>query len=700
MSLGPAEQILDRAHSAFVAIDQDGRITYWNPRAEEIFGIPRAEAAGRQIAETIIPERYRDAHREGLRRFLETGEGPVLDRRVELTALRADGSEFPVEITISTQRESDADRWSFFAFIADISERRRAEGDRERLLGELETALRGSEQRLAAIVDELAEAVTIRGPDNHIIYANRAALARLHLDSVEELRHADPRALMGQFAPTDEHGRPVPLDDLPSVRLLRGESAEPTLLRTVDAEGEESWVLLKAAAVRDPDGGIEAAVTIIEDVTTTKRSALRVEFLARASQELSSSLDYEQTLRNVAGLAVPQIADWCAVDLFDEHGGHTPVAVAHIDPEKLELARRLRELGPERLDSRQGLGRVLATGEPMLYPRISDAMLVAGATDEEHLRILRAVGMRSALTVPMRAAGRTIGALTLVSAESGRTFDEADLRFAEQIAARAAVAVENSRLYTQRSQVARTLQRSLLPDALPDIPGWDLAALYRPAQAGDEIEVGGDFYDAFPTERGWLVLIGDVTGKGVEAAAMTSLVRHGARFVGEDLPEPAQILERLDATLRQRPTLSVCTAMCLRIEGNQITFSSAGHPLPLVITDDGVRDEGVTGPVLGAFPDGEWPTNTLTLGPNEALLLYTDGVTDTVGESGRFGDQRLHQTMAECGPLQASELLDCLDKALSKFQVGAQADDTAALALRMVEVPVATAPPARSGSVG
>ncbi|GAC1485087.1 MAG: SpoIIE family protein phosphatase [Solirubrobacteraceae bacterium] len=686
MSLGPAEAIINVAHSAFVAMDAEGRITFWNPRAEELFGRSRAQALGSLVADTVIPERFRAAHREGLERYLTTGAGEVLDRRVQLSALRADGSEFPVEITISAV--ADADGLSFFAFIADISERRDAEQERERLLGELEVALRGTEQRLSVIVDALAEAVTIRGPDHQLIYANPAALERIGIATVDELRRANPRGLMEGYELSDEHGAPISLDDLPSVRLLAGEEPEPLLMRSItQATGREEWVLLKAAAVRDAAGQIEAAVTIIEDVTASKRAALQSEFLARASQELASSMDYEQTLTTVAGLAVPQIADWCAVDLFNEYGNREPVAVAHADPNKLELARRLREYGPERLDPQQGLGLVRASGESLLYPDVPDELLVEAAVDEEHLALLRAVGLRSALTVPMKVSGRTIGALTLVSAESGRTFRDDDRRFAEQLAARAAVAVENARLYTDRSRVAHTLQQSLLPDALPHVPGWDLAALYRPARAGSEVEVGGDFYDAFPTEHGWLFLIGDVTGKGVEAAAMTALVRHGARFIGESLPEPALILGRLHATLRQRGGLSICSALCLKVEGDEVTFSSAGHPLPLLITDDGVREVGETGPLLGAFGDCECPTNTFTLGAGEALLLYTDGVTDTVGEESRFGEQRLHQTMAECGPLASAELLACLDKALSAFQVGPQTDDTAAVALRMTRVP-------------
>ena len=507
------------------------------------------------------------------------------------------------------------------------------ERERQRLLDELQSALRGTEERLAVIVDALAEAVTIRGLDDHLIYANRAALDRLGFDSVEDLRQADPRALMGPYETVGEDGRPIRMEDLPSVRLLRGEQPGPLLLRSVNRmTGEEQWVLLKATAVRDATGSIEAAVTIIENVTSAKRSALRMEFLARASQVLASSLDYQETLRNVAGLAVPQIADWCAVDLFDEDGGREPVAVAHADPTKLEMAERLRAFEPEELDPEQGLGRVRRTGESLLYTDIPDELLVEAAVDAEHLRLLRAVGMRAALIVPMTARGHTFGALTMVSAESGRAFNQNDVEFAEQIAERAGLAVENARLYSERSEIARTLQQSLLPEALPEIPGWEITALYNPA--GRESQVGGDFYDFWEVGGDWLMMIGDVTGKGVGAAALTSLVRHTAWAASDFDPRPTQILARVDIALRRRPSMSICTALCLRLSRGRATIAVAGHPLPLCLGDEGIRELGHPGPLLGAFSEVERPECTTLMAPGETIVAITDGVTDTIGADG------------------------------------------------------------------
>ena len=551
------------------------------------------------------------------------------------------------------------------------------------LMDELQHALRGSQQRLEVIVNSLAEAITIRGLDNHLIYANQAALDRLGFDSVEQLAQADPGSLTGPYMMVAEDGHELTIEDLPSVRLLRGERPEPLLLRTLDRRtSEEQWVLLKATAVHDPEGQIEAAVTIIEDVTTTKRAALRMEFLARAGQVLASSLDYQQTLRNVAGLAVPGIADWCALDLFAADGERESVAVAHVDPTKLEMAARLRDYGPERLSPEQGLGLVRSTGEPLLYKEIPDELLLASAVDEEHLRLLRAVGMRAALIVPMRAQGRTIGALTMVSSESRRSFDESDLDFAAQIAERAALAVENSRLYSERSEIARTLQDSLLPEELPELEQWDIAALYRPA--GQENEVGGDFYDFWEVGDDLLMIIGDVAGKGARAAAVTSLVKHTAWVASEFDSRPTHVLERVNAALRRRPSLSVCTALCLRLAGGHATVASGGHPPLLRLSERGVEEIGAHGTLLGAFAEAEWPERSFVMDVGETLVAITDGVTDTIGhEDQRFGASRLQELLTDVRKESPMSIRTRLIEELEAFQVGAQADDTATVILRL-----------------
>jgi serine phosphatase RsbU (regulator of sigma subunit) len=547
-------------------------------------------------------------------------------------------------------------------------------------------------ERLAVVLDAIGEAVTIRGIDGELTYANRAALDRMELADVEELRNAGTDALFGAYIVTGEDGQEITRDDLPSMRLLRGEDAEPLVMRTVErASGRESWVVLKATPVMGDDGTVEATVTIIEDITADRQAATRMEFLARAGQILASSLDYEQTLQNVAGLAVPRIADWCAVDLFDRDGQREPVAVAHIDPTKVEMASLLRAYEPERLDPEQGLGRVRRTGEPLVYNEIPDELLVAAAVDSEHLRLLRAVGMRAVMIVPLIARGRTIGALSFVNSESGRTFAQVDVEFADQIAARAALAVENARLYGSRVHVARTLQESLLPEALPEVPGWDVAAMYR--AAGRDSDVGGDFYDLWPVGEEWMMMIGDVTGKGVEAAVVTSLVRHTAWAASDFAASPSAVLARVDAALKRRPERPVCTGLCVRLSGARGVLACGGHPRPLRLTDRGVTELGSYGTLLGAFRNASWPETPFELQPGETFVAVTDGVTDARGRGGeRFGAERLHELLRESRGDSPGAIRGRLLAALEEFQEGPQADDTAVVIMRYEGVPARDAP--------
>ncbi|MBV9282245.1 MAG: PAS domain S-box protein [Chloroflexi bacterium] len=193
--------------------------------------------------------------------------------------------------------------------------------------------------------------------------------------------------------------------------------------------------------------GERAILVVIRDVTERKRAADRMQFLAEASQALASSLDYAATLANVARLAVPRVADWCVVDLVTEEGGIERVAAAHADPEKERWAREVDRRYPP--DERGATANVLRTRQSSLVPEVTDDMLVAVARDAEHLATLRQLGLRSGLTVPLQARGRILGAITFLVTESGRRFGPDDLREAEDLAQRAALAVDNARLYAQ-----------------------------------------------------------------------------------------------------------------------------------------------------------------------------------------------------------------------------------------------------------
>jgi serine phosphatase RsbU (regulator of sigma subunit) len=455
-------------------------------------------------------------------------------------------------------------------------------------------------------------------------------------------------------------------------------------MRTVHREtGRLNWRQLKTRPIRDESGELIAAVTVIEDMTAVKTAETRTRILAESGRILASSLDYQQTLQNVANLAVPDLADWCAVDLIDSELRREHFVIAHVDPEKVALAERVRALEGDEIAPDRGIGQVFRTGKSELYTDISEEMLQEGGPSEERLKLMRDLEIRSAIVVPMQVPARTIGVMTLVTAESRRRLEVDDLELGAQLARRAAVAVENARLHTRLTRIAETLQASLLPEPVPDVPGWEIASLYRPAGAEQRIDVGGDFYDVFSASESWLAVIGDVTGKGVTAAALTALLRHGARFASRYEARPAAILRELDSALQARPE-SLCTVMCVRLGSGTVTVSSGGHPPALLARSDGSVIESVApGPLLGAFHDGHWPEEELGMTPDSTLLLYTDGVIEASGKTERFGTERLKAFLAEQAGAAPGALLAALDETLDEFTGGAvRQDDVAALALR------------------
>ncbi len=273
--------------------------------------------------------------------------------------------------------------------------------------------------------------------------------------------------------------------------------------------------------------------------------------------------------------------------------------------------------------------------------------------------------------------------MSFFTSTSGRRFTDDDLGVAEQLARRAAVAVENARLYTMLANVADTLQDSLLPSSVPEVAGWEIGALYRPAPGATRIDVGGDFYEVFDTAGNAFATIGDVTGHGVRAATITSLLRHGARFASHLEPDPVAIIRRLDEELRRRGDSTMATALCAALHDHSLLLCSAGHPPALIVDRSGRTSEAPSsGPLLGGFPDSSWHQQRVPVADGTTVLLYTDGVTETVGDGERFGVERLRRFMADHAGSPPQTLLDALAAELERFRGGEATDDVAALALR------------------
>ena len=456
-----------------------------------------------------------------------------------------------------------------------------------------------------------------------------------------------------------------------------------------EAEAERSRLLKQALTAR---AQAEAAQVRAEAARTEAEGARRrTEFLARAGERLAVvTRDYESTLQEVANVAVPTVADWCVFTLVGPRGSLRNVAVATADERDRELVERFGDRYPPRPDAEAGAGRVVRTGEKEVVNDIPPELLETIAVDDEHLALLRGLGLRSGMTVPLRAGDRTIGTLSLIFGRSGRSFSDDDVALAESLAGRAALAVENARLYAERSHIAQTLQRSLLPPALPDIEGLELAARYR--AAGEQNEVGGDFYDAFRArDGGWTLLIGDVSGKGPEAAALTSMTRHTLRAASLRDMDPLENLELLNEALWSQPDADgrFCTVLYARLcasaedAGATVTLATGGHLPPIMLRAGGrVERVQLRGSLVGGLRTPEFGERDVQLHPGDLLLLFTDGVTEIRGADPDLGERALEEVLAGMRGATAEEVVAAVEQRAVELQAGEPRDDIALLAVK------------------
>ena len=529
--------------------------------------------------------------------------------------------------------------------------------------------------------------------DTHLRFVRcNEALAEIHGIAADEHRghtlaellpEQDTAAITSDLERVLRTGRPV---------------VDAQVSRAGASGGRRDW-LASYYPVRDPDDRILGLGVALVEVTErvqlleaerrarrrAERAEQRATFLARAGELLGGSLDYEETLRRVARAAVPEKADWCAVDILAADGTLRRLAVTHVDPDKERWARELQERYPPDPAAPIGAYASMRTGEPALFEHFPEEMLRAVAVDEEHLQLLLGVGLVSAMICPLRIHGESVGAITFITAESGVHYDQDDLVLGMEVARRASVAIENARLYAERSHVAQTLQRSLLPPLLPSIPGFDLAARYR--AAGQGYDVGGDFYDVFETPTGsWSIIVGDVCGKGPEAAALTSLARHTMRAAVIVQRQPAKVLQMTnEAILRQGNggnLMSVVQA-CLGGDDQSLTVANGGHPPVLVLRADGtVEAVKGRGPLLGVPGTGPFEDVDVRLDRGDAIVLYTDGVLDAGAPERVLEPERLALLVEGLAGSSATAIVDAIEREALHVAEGPPRDDIAILALR------------------
>ncbi|MFF8293169.1 PP2C family protein-serine/threonine phosphatase [Streptomyces sp. NPDC016309] len=418
----------------------------------------------------------------------------------------------------------------------------------------------------------------------------------------------------------------------------------------------------------------------------------RLTLLAETTTAMTSTLDPYEGVQRVCRIVVPQLADWCAVDLLEDDGRAHRVSVVHRDPEMLPVGGLAGPL-PEVPEAPVGpLARVLAGAGPLLLT--ADDLPVPGTPADTppalQLEPFDQLGAHTAVVAPVRARRQVLGALTI-----GRTAERApltleDLATVEDLTHRVALGVDNARLYRETQHIAERLQRSLLP-TLPKTGPLQLAARYAPAAT--TAEVGGDWYDSFPLPNGsTTMIIGDVTGHDLRAAITMSQLRNMLRGIGCDRQEPpGHILRRLDMAHHSLYPHSTATCLYSLLDQDDegrwtLSYSSAGHPPPLLITYEGdtrfLKDG--QGLLLGVDPRVERPHATARLPARSTVLLYTDGLTERRGEDLTHGMTRLRQHAAALARQPVHTFCDELLAGLAADH----ADDVALLAARLPPDPL------------
>lgn len=711
--------LLDALSDAVIVADTDGFIAHANPAAERAFGWLATELAGRALVD-LIPQRFRAAHQAGLERYVSTGVSKLMGRPIRVPALHRDGEEREVELLLSVISSTTSAPLLLGSF-RDARDQIQLERQTSivthllELLGQRRPTDELISQILSAMGIELGcdvAALWLVEPQGHTIacadiwHADGAATPRF--DAVSRQRRlARGEGLPGRVWQADEAvcvsdiaaDRGFPRAAAAAADGLHGAFAFPIravtdLIGVIEllkrSPGSAPPSLMAAMAAIGSRLGQVLERALIEDERTSLLDHLDLERRRLASaQRLTAALVRTATIDDVVkvvegddldGLGANRRELWLLSAGGQLHRAASPVAVdrgevvnvdGSVDPAIDEAVRTCTARF------------LVASCEP---PEPSSESSSPG-------------GPASVAVVPLSVERRVLGALVLTF-DDGRSFSEEEGRHLVGLAEQCAQALDRAQLYErersaraqadrdrQRAEtLARALQTSLLPPTLPDIPGVELAARYRPALDG--IEVGGDFYDVFDTGGDWVVVLGDVCGKGAEAAAVTALVRYTVRSAAMDLRQPAGVLRRLNEVLLQESsTERFCTVVYMRLVptagGLRLVIARGGHPPPIIVRGNGsVERIGAPGTVLGIVPDVRLWEETAVLRPGDAIVLYTDGVTEA-GRGAELGEDGLAQVLSSCSQLPSSAFAERIEAAAIAAGGSRSRDDLAIVVMRV-----------------
>ena len=481
--------------------------------------------------------------------------------------------------------------------------------------------------------------------------------------------------------------------------------------RTIWPDGTERWLECRGKVTVDEEGNFTGTVGCAFDITDRRadeqrRTAAfererrlrdRLEFLVGLTDTAVAAADHHEYMRAAASAAVPKLGDWCSIHYVPEAGDAVEIVVAHADPAKVAWADALAQQFPYNPDGETGVPKVIRSGITEFIEHIDDALIDAAlarsTVDPAELReILDALGLTSAITVPLVTKRGVRGAMQFVSAESGRTYDHDDVALAEVAAGRIADALDNMWLTEQHRHISATLQHALLPPKLPTIAGIDVAVRYWPA--GIAVDAGGDFYDVFRSSpTAWSVLIGDVCGTGPDAAALTGIARHTVRAAARHDQDHLGVVEWLNEAMCLSDRDRFCTAVYATIEARggawHFTACTAGHPRPVLAHPHGCAAViGSPGSLLGVFEEIKVQVSEEALAVGDVVVLYTDGITDLPPPHGQTEADVVDLVAEVATNGTAEEIAEAIHRSVTdRLPLAQREDDVALVVLRVTDPP-------------
>ncbi|HLN16901.1 MAG TPA: SpoIIE family protein phosphatase [Acidimicrobiales bacterium] len=656
-----ATALLDGIADAVIVADEESRIVYANRATEHLVGWDRRLLQGTELVQ-LIPERLRHAHLSGYYRLVAGGEPTLLGRPVEVPVLRIDGSEITVEMVLSVM-PLEGGRRVVVASLRDVRERTAIERHglvAEELLLLLARGLSGDDalgQMLAAIGETLGwDVAALWSVESDDMLRCR----RVWRSDPDGFAHFEAACLGARLGRGEElpgrvlaYGKPAWVVHLgPDRSVTRTSAALADGLRCAFAfplhAGEDltAVVELLTGEPLQPDsplvetmaaigGQLGSYLRKLEAEQERERLAVELEkaqrlqaFLLRANRVLAESADYRETLERLAATAVPLLGDVCLIDVLDERDTLQRLAARHADSGSQAL---LDELAHDFVPDTEGRHPSLVavhTGASSWSPILSEEFLDAVAPGERQRELVEKLGLRAYACVPLVVRGRTLGAVTLLTA--GRPFGAEDLELADELAGQVAAVVDKARLHEGEHQLAQVLQQGLLPQRLPRVNGMAMTARYLPATSADE--AGGDWYDVVALPDGKVGLaVGDVQGHDGAAALVMGQLRNALRAYAFDGSGPDDVLDRLSrfADGLGLELMATVAYVVLDPETGAFVAASAGHLAPLVVPAHAVPAvlDVTPGPPIGLGAT-DYAAQRGTLRRGDALVLFTDGLVE------------------------------------------------------------------------